>query len=271
MKKILVVMIGALTLICTLNACALPHPGEVQVISSPEPSPEDPSPSPTYSDEAVEPLTDDEIGELIEEGVIPQDTAGAESGDTKYDEEKAQALIEAYRENVECTATILTGNNMIVQVKNKNNVTIPKLTITLGLPEGKHELIFYQVGAGRDISIPIEKKRNELPPAVDTKVSVSMAANGHLDMIDKINVSIEQHGEDVRLAIQNGAEQTCAMLSITVKFLNGIDMVYAQMQEIESPIEPGGETSFTFSLPEDLKEEGVTFDRIEYALNQAVA
>ncbi|MEA5003562.1 MAG: hypothetical protein VB081_08695, partial [Christensenella sp.] len=106
MKKILVIMIGALTLVCTLSACALPNAGKIQVISSPEPAPSAPEASPPPSDEAGEALTDDEIGELIEEGVVPQDAASAEEGGTKYDEKKAQATIEEYRERIECTSTI---------------------------------------------------------------------------------------------------------------------------------------------------------------------
>ncbi|MEA5004526.1 MAG: hypothetical protein VB081_13655, partial [Christensenella sp.] len=161
--------------------------------------------------------------------------------------------------------------NMIVQVRNTNNVAVPKITIALSSPEDKRELVFYQVGAGRSISIPIEKKPNELPPAVNAKVRISMAANEYIDITDKLNVNIEKGETEALLTVHNGAEQACATLNITVKFVNGADIVYAQMQELQAPIEPGESTVLTFSLPEELKEEGITFDRVEYAFNQAVA
>lgn len=274
MKKILIMSISMLMIVYTLSACALPEPGKVQVISSAKPSESFPSAAAKPSESSGEPpLTDEEISALIQEGIVPEDAAQESSGNAVYDERKVQDSIEKYRERVECTSTIIAGNNMIIQVKNTNEIAIPKMVVELSSPDmsQKQDLVFYQVGAGRSIVIPIEKKPDELPPAMDASVSVFMTANEYSDITDKINVSSEQADEGIKLTVQNNAQQACQMFSITVKFADDTGIVYAQMKQTDTPIEAGGSAELAFGLSEELKEAGVTFNRIEYVINQAVA
>ena len=273
MKKILIMSMSMLMIVYTLSACALPDPGKVQIIASAQPSESAPSSAPEPSESSTQPLTDDEINELIQEGIIPEDAATESDGGEVYDERKVQDSIEKYREQIKCTSTIITGNNMIVQVKNANDIAIPKVVVSLCSPDTaqKYELVFYQVSAGRNIVIPIEKKPNELPPAVDTEVSVFMTANEYSDITDRINVEIEQTEEGAALNIQNNADRECRLLSITVKFANDTEIVYAQMKQNEGAIEAGGSAQLLFELPEELKEQEQPYNHIEYVINQAVA
>lgn len=261
-------------IVYTLSACALPEPGKVQVISSAKPSESVPSAPEEPSESSGEsPLTDDEISELIREGIVPEDAAQKSSGAAVYDERKVQDSIEKYRERVECTSTIIAGNNMIIQVKNTNDIAIPKMVVELSSPDmsQKQDLVFYQVGAGRSIVIPIEKKPDELPPAMDASVNVFMTANEYSDITDQINIQSEQTEEGIKLTVQNNAQQVCRMFSVTVKFADDTGIVYAQMKQTDTPIEAGGSAELAFGLSEELKEAGVTFNRIEYVINQAVA
>ena len=77
---------------------AYTHPVSYTHLSESVPSaPEEPSESSGES-----PLTDDEISELIREGIVPEDAAQKSSGAAVYDERKVQDSIEKYRERVEC-------------------------------------------------------------------------------------------------------------------------------------------------------------------------
>lgn len=273
MKKILVVMIGAFTLICTLNACALPNAGKVQVIASPEPAGTASTPEVSSAPSGEGEETPDGAGKPAAESTEAQGAATEENGssDILHDEKETQAQAEEYGKGVMCTSTIIAGNNMIVQVRNTNEITIPKVTVALNSPEDSHELVFYQVSAGKSISIPIEKKPNELPPAVNAEASVSMEENEYVDITKQVSVSVEQVDGGAQLTVSNGAAQACKLLNITVKFANNTDIVYAQMRELQEPIGPGESVVLSFLLPQELKDGGTAFDRVEYVLNQAVA
>ncbi|MEG1584613.1 MAG: hypothetical protein RR361_06140, partial [Anaerovorax sp.] len=145
------------------------------------------------TEEPREELSDDAIKDMVQDGILPQDMVEENGEAIVYDHQKLENLMEQYRDNVKCTSTIIAGNNMVIQVENANDFTIPKIVVRLSSPDTdqKQDMIFYQVRSQGKIVIPIEKKPDELPPAVVAEAIAFMTENDYRDIADRLTI-VEQ-------------------------------------------------------------------------------
>ncbi len=221
--------------------------------------------------EPTEGMSGSEVEALVEEGIVPKEAMNSENGETTYDNQIITDTLQKYADNIVCKTIMIGGNNVMVQAVNNNDVTIPKATICITISDQEQSYDFYQMKAGAEILIPIEKGKGELPPAVSAKAAVSMAANEYTDISDRMEITPSQTDKEFSLSVKNNSDKPCRKLSITAKLYEGSTIIYAELSRKEDGIPPGASAVLKFSLPDAKGKENGRFDKAEYVLNEALA
>ena len=269
MKRIMIMSLAVLLSACVFTACSYPGSGKMQVIPSDPPAEKTPQPEDAENDQG---LSEDQIQELIREGIVPEDAENEEGDLTFYDNEKINEALDQYSQRMECTTQVLASNDMLVRVKNANDIVIPKVVVSLiasGAEERQEE--FYQVLPGGVIVIPVERGSGELPPAVAAEATVSLNENGYTNIADSISISQQETETGVDFTIRNQSDRPCLMFSVTAEFWDESGVIYAQEKRNDGEIAPGASIGLSFCLPEDMKEQGISYTKVECVVNQAVA
>ncbi|WP_066685603.1 hypothetical protein [Christensenella intestinihominis] len=288
MKKFVVLTAVLLVTALGVTACAVPSMGKLEIVGTPEPAEaaageaegeaesadqsEEAAAAPAKepSEEAAPTLDQQQVQELVEDGIVPKDAVKEEDGNSVYDEQEVNNALQKYVDRISCKTTMISGNNMIVQVQNGNDVTIPLVTVHVNYPEGEKPYDFYQFVPGGQIIIPVEKGSGELPPAVTASVSVSMNANQYTDISQDLTMAENSTGTEYRLTITNSSTLVCQKISATVLFSDDSGIICAQMTSSENTIAPGRTVTLTFALPESMTAEGKTFTSASYQINEAI-
>lgn len=285
MKKLVVLTAVLLVSAIGFTACAVPNIGKMEIINAAKekaagaeqaPAEQNDAPAADAGEGAeaapqeTAALNDAEMQELIDEGIVPKEAAQGQDGNKVYNQQEINDAIKKYTERIECKTTVIGGNNMIVQVKNNNDITIPKLTVHVYYPEGEKAYDFCQTPAGRQIVIPVEKGEGDLPPAVSADVSVSMNSNEYVDLLPMLNITENKTNSSYMLTIANAADRACRKLSITVLFSDDSGVICALSSTAPDSIAAGASTTFTFTLPQSLVDAGAAFTTASYTVNEAL-
>lgn len=287
MKKF--VMLTAVVLVTALGitACAMPSIGKMEIIGTPEPaeaaageaesqaaasdqSEEAAAPAEEPSADASSTLDQQQVQELVDEGIVPRDALKEEGGAAVYDEQEINNALQKYADRIICQTTMISGNNMIVQVQNGNDVTIPVVTVHVNYPEGEKLYDFYQFSPGGEIVVPVEKGSGDLPPAVSANVSVTMNTNQYTDISKELTIEESSTETEYTLTITNSSPLACQKVSATALFADDSGIICARMASLASTIAPGGTATLTFPFPETMTEEGKGFTGVSYRINEAI-
>lgn len=281
MKKLVVLMAVLLTSAIGFTACSVPDIGKIEIVNAgkeaaggeqeaaPAQGAQENVPAEPEPQESA-PLNDTQMQELIDEGIVPKDAAKDEKGNTVYNTQEVGDALKKYAERIDCKTTVIGGNNMIVQVKNLNDVAIPKLTVHVNYPDGEKTYDFCQTAPGSEIVIPVERGSGDLPPAVSANVSVSMNNNQYTDVSSKFGVEESKTDTAYTLTLTNASDRACQKLNVTALFSDDSGVVYALMQSAPETILSGGTTTLTFEFPKSLSEAGTKFKKASYVINEAI-
>lgn len=283
MKKMVVLTVVLLVSAIGFTACSVPNMGKMEIINAvkeatgtaeapaaPEAADSAAAPSAVPSAEASSALNDAEMQELIDEGIVPEDVVSEEDGNTVYNKQEINDVLKKYTKRIDCKTTVINGNNMIVQVKNNNDVTIPKLTVHVNYPSGEKVYDFCQIPSGGQIVIPVEKGNGDLPPAVSADASVSMNSNEYVGLSSNLNVVESKTKTSYTLTLTNTADRACKKLNVAVLFSNDSGVICALTASAPGEIAPGASTTLTFTLPQSLIDAGLSFTGASYVINEAV-
>ena len=287
MKKFVVLTAVLLVTALGITACAVPSMGKLEIVGTSEPaeavaggtegeaesadqSEAAAAPAEEPSAEATSTLDQQQMQELVEEGIVPKEAAKEEDGASVYDEQEINNALQKYADRISCKTTMISGNNMIVQVQNGNDVTIPVVTVHVNYPEGEKPYDFYQFSPGSQIIVPVEKGSGDLPPAVTASISVTMNANQYTDISKDLAVAENSTDTEYTLTITNSSTLVCQRISATALFSDDSGIICAQMTSSETTIGPGRTATLTFSLPESMTAEGKTFTTASYQINEAI-
>ncbi len=197
MKKLVALAAVLFAAAACMTACAvsISDMGKVEIVSTPEPAEaaveaadeagagEDSSAEESAAEESAAPsLGQQQMQELVEEGIVPEAAVKQEDGTSVYDEQEINRALQEYADRISCSPTMISGNNMIIEVRNGNDVTIPTVTVHVNYPSGEKTYDFCQFAPGGTIIVPVEKDDGDLPPAVTASVSVTMNANSRTDI-----------------------------------------------------------------------------------------
>ncbi|MEA4853122.1 MAG: hypothetical protein VB082_02465 [Christensenella sp.] len=264
MKKYLILTLAAALALCAFVGCSFSGAGKVQVIPS-----EEPAKTPEPEEAESQGLSDDQIQELIREGIVPEEAQQEDDDLTFYDYGKVKDALDRYNDKLICNTLILPDNEVLVQIENTNDVTVPMVGISLYFPDAgtQEERQFYQIAPGGVIVIPLEGTEGKLPRAVAADTYVSMNQNNYTDIRASLAIEEKTDEKGSELTITNNADKPCRRMSVTIKFLNSTGVAYAQEKSLETAIAPGQNTVLDFEVPDDV-EEG--FESVEYIVNEAV-
>ena len=185
--------------------------------------------------------------ELVEEGIVPEAAVKQEDGDAVYDEQEVGRALQEYADRISCSPTMISGNNMIIEVRNGNDVTIPMVTVHVNYPDGEKTYNFYQFAPGGTIIVPVEKDDGDLPPAVTASVSVTMNANSRTDISDSLAVEESMTDTSYTLTITNHSSFACQNISVTALFSDDSGIICAQTASSDETVLSGKSTQLTFT------------------------
>ncbi len=279
MRKLVVLTAVLLVSAIGVTACSVPNIGKMEIINAvkgaaeeaQEPATQDAAAAQdaqdpnaggaAASDEGQDPAVEENVPEVAAQN--EKEAGGKEEKEGKDDPKK-------YAERIECKTAVIGGNNMIVQVKNNNDMPIPTLTVHVNYQDGKKSYDFYQVPSGGQIVIPVEKGEGDLPPAVSADVSVCMDENEYTGLSSLLNVEQSKTNSAYKLTVTNTADIACRKMSIAVLFSNETGVICVLTTSAPEPLAPGASTTFTFTLPQSFTDAGVSFTNAAYVMNEAV-
>ncbi len=285
MKKLVALAAVVFAAAACMTACAvsISDMGKIEIVSTPEPAETaagtaveegmeaaSPAEEPAAEEAASPSLDQQQMQELVEEGIVPEAAVKQEDGDAVYDEQEVGRALQEYADRISCSPTMISGNNMIIEVRNGNDVTIPMVTVHVNYPDGEKTYNFYQFAPGGTIIVPVEKDDGDLPPAVTASVSVTMNANSRTDISDSLAVEESMTDTSYTLTITNHSSFACQNISVTALFSDDSGIICAQTASSDETVLSGKSTQLTFTLPEKLTEKGVTFTKASYCINEAV-
>lgn len=275
MKKAVVLIAVLLVSAIGFTACSVPNIGEMEVVNASEDSQVETS-TPPINDSSKEntgeqvteetpPPDDNQTTEPPKEALVP------DSNQQKTEDVSISAgELQQYTDLISCKTTVISNNNMIVQVKNNNAVVIPMLTVNVHYPNETKSYNFHQVPSNGNIAIPVEKESGDLPPAVSADITVSMKDNQYTDVSSALEVSESHTDTSYTLTIVNTSDRACQKLNITALFSDNSGVFCAQNMKASETVLSGGTTSITFTLPQKMIDEEVAFTSVSYVINEAV-
>ncbi|MEG1473804.1 MAG: hypothetical protein RSC25_06765 [Christensenella sp.] len=277
MRKILLLSAALLVSMISFTACAVPNIGEMEIVSAAKTT-QIAADSPTKTDVAAhepasapsEPLSETEIDALVKGGIVPESAVTEENGVPIYDTQQITDALQKYIDRIECKTTMIGGNNMLVLVKNTNDLAIPTLTVHVFYPDGEKLYDFHQTTPGKEIAIPVDKGDGELPPAVSANVSVSMNNNQYTDISSALGAEETKTDSSYTLKLTNASAYACQKLSVTAIFSNDTNILYTEMLNAPQTISPNDTVDLTFDFPSELARAGEKFTNVSYTINEAV-
>lgn len=276
MKKLVVLTAVLLVSAIGVTACSVPNIGKMEIINAVKEAAEE-AQEPDVQESAAAPeaqapdaggaTASDEGQEAAVEENVPQVAAQNEKGEGGKEEKEGK---DKYAERIECKTAVIGGNNMIVQVKNNNDIPIPTLTVHVNYQDGKKSYDFHQVPPGGQIVIPVEKGEGDLPPAVSADVSVCMDENEYTGLSSLLNIAESKTNSAYTLSVTNTADIACRKMTIAVLFSNETGVICVLTTTSPEMLAPGASTTFTFTLPQSFTDEGISFTNATYVMNEAV-
>lgn len=283
MKKLIALTAVLVSASALMTSCSMPNVGKIEIVNTPAPveaeagdtaaegaSEENTVLSPETTSSAEEAAVSSSEDQVQAAPASSEEDAGGKAGFSAASEQIPESSSQQYADLIQCRPTMISGNNMIIEVQNENEVPIPMVTVHVHYPDQEKSYNFYQFAPGGTIIVPVEKGDGDLPPAVTADISVSMDTGTRMDLSKDIAVSESLTDTAYTLTLTNNSGFACQNISVTALFANDSGIVYAQMASANETILSGKSTQITIPFPETMLNQGITFTKASYCINEAI-